>query len=100
MDPRRIAGGLALALVLSTGHATAHRSAAARLEFKREHPCPSTGQRRGSCPGYVIDHVQPLCVGGPDIPNNMQWQTLAEAKKKDRLEVALCRLRAKALRRE
>lgn len=62
------------------------RSAAARQAFKREQPCPATGKARGACPGYVIDHVIPLKRGGPDAPHNMQWQTVAEAKAKDRIE--------------
>lgn len=83
--------GLAL-LILSAVPAfgAQSRSAAARLEFKREHPCPSTGQRRGGCPGYVIDHVVPLCAGGPDRPSNMQWQTVAEGRVKDRQERRMC----------
>lgn len=62
------------------------RSAAAKHEFQREHPCPSTGERRGKCPGYVIDHVIALKRGGADSPSNMQWQTKEEAKAKDRWE--------------
>jgi hypothetical protein len=30
--------------------------------------------------------VQALKHGGADAPGNMQWQTLAEAKAKDRIE--------------
>jgi hypothetical protein len=37
-------------------------------------------------PGYVVDHIQPLCHGGPDAPSNMQWQSRSEAKAKDKLE--------------
>ena len=66
------------------------RSAAARAEFKRLQPCPATGQRRGACPGYVIDHIRPLCAGGPDTPANMQWQTVEDAKAKDRDERREC----------
>jgi hypothetical protein len=33
---------------------------------------------RGACPGYVIDHINPLECGGADAPFNMQWQTIAE----------------------
>jgi hypothetical protein len=40
----------------------------------------------GHCPGHVIDHVTPLKRGGPDQPENMQWQTLADAREKDRSE--------------
>jgi hypothetical protein len=40
----------------------------------------------GACPGYVVDHIIPLKRGGADEPANMQWQTVAEAKAKDRIE--------------
>jgi hypothetical protein len=50
------------------------------------HPCPSTGRTSGSCPGYVVDHVTPLKRNGADRPSNMQWQTVAEAKAKDKWE--------------
>jgi hypothetical protein len=39
-----------------------------------------------SCSGYVIDHVKRLECGGADDPSNMQWQTVAEGKAKDRTE--------------
>lgn len=66
------------------------RSETAKNAFKRMNPCPSTGRPRGACPGYVIDHVIPLCAGGPDRPSNMQWQTLVDAKAKDREERREC----------
>jgi len=40
----------------------------------------------GHCPGYVVDRIVPLKRGGADLPNNMQWQSAAEAKAKDRVE--------------
>lgn len=58
--------------------------------FKRLHPCPATGKPVGSCPGYVVDHIVPLCAGGPDHLDNMQWQTHEAAKIKDRQERRLC----------
>src|SRR5213075_3108085 len=67
------------------------RSKKAIHDFRKDHPCPATGKAKGACPGYVIDHVKPLCAGGPDRPANMQWQTVADAKKKDRLERQECR---------
>lgn len=79
-----------IAAIIGTAQA-APRSAAERLAFKREQPCPATGQRRGSCPGYVIDHVRPLCAGGPDLRSNMQWQTTADGLAKDKLERCECR---------
>lgn len=62
-----------------------------RDAFRRTHPCPATGKVRGACPGYVVDHILPLCAGGEDRPSNMQWQTIADGKAKDRIEVLECR---------
>ena len=67
-----------------------HRSAAAKRAFRRLHPCPATGQVKGACPGYVIDHVKPLACGGADAPQNMQWQTTEDAKAKDAVERRNC----------
>lgn len=81
------------ALVIPTlGAATgkSERSRSARAEFQRGHPCPANGAARGPCPGYVVDHVIPLCTDGPDRPENMQWQYLADAKEKDALERTQC----------
>ena len=52
--------------------------------------CPSTGKPKGACPGFIIDHVVPLACGGPDTPANMQWQTVKDAKAKDKLERRDC----------
>jgi len=62
------------------------RSSGAKTEFKKSQPCPSTGKSSGTCPGYVIDHVKALERGGADAPRNMQWQTVKDAKAKDRTE--------------
>lgn len=66
------------------------RSAAAVAEFKRENPCPATGRIQRVCPGYIVDHITPLCAGGLDRPSNMQWQLKADSLRKDRVEVAYC----------
>jgi hypothetical protein len=62
------------------------RSHAAKDSFQKSHPCPSTGNTSGACPGYVVDHVKPLKSGGADEPSNMQWQTTNESKIKDKTE--------------
>jgi len=64
--------------------------ALAKAEFRKEHPCPG-GLDRGStrrCRGYIIDHVCPLACCGLDAPQNMQWQTEANAKAKDKTELS------------
>ena len=50
----------------------------------------ATGYDHGRS-GYVIDHIVPLACGGPDVPSNMQWQTVGGAKAKDKIERANCR---------
>ena len=48
---------------------------------------PVDGLPSGPCPGYWKDHIVPLACGGPDIPSNMQWQTIADARAKDAWEL-------------
>ena len=62
--------------------APARRSTSARSEFRRYAPCPSTGRTTGSCPGYEVDHVDPLACGGADAPWNMQWLTREQNRSK------------------
>ena len=86
-----VAGALLAACALQACAAPTPRSHAAVAAFMRQSPCPATGAPRGPCPGWIVDHVQPLCAGGADAPSNMQWQTAAAAKAKDRAERAQCR---------
>ena len=67
-------------------HGRIHRSSSAKRVFKATHPCPSSSRTTGSCEGYVVDHICPLMCCGADAPSNMQWQTTAESKAKDRWE--------------
>jgi hypothetical protein len=72
--------------VTRDSHGKIARSAKAKVDFKHSHPCPSTGKRSGACPGYVVDHRQALKHGGSDTVSNMQWQTVQDARIKDRTE--------------
>jgi hypothetical protein len=67
-------------------HGKIKRSSSAKAAFERQSPCPSTGKISGSCKGYVVDHIKPLECGGADAPSNMQWQTVADGKAKDKTE--------------
>jgi hypothetical protein len=67
-----------------------HRSAAVKRDFQLTHPCPATGRTSGACPGYVKDHILPLACGGPDAVANLQWQTIRDAKVKDKWETKGC----------
>lgn len=83
---------IALLLLLATVGADARiaRSEAAKRAFAKLHACPATHQHRLPCPGYVIDHIKPLACGGADAPRNMQWQTIAAGKAKDKWERKGC----------
>ena len=76
----------------ASGASTAPRSTTVRRAFQAQQPCPSTAGRTGPCPGYVVDHVAPLACGGIDAPENMQWQSVAEADAKDKWERNDCEL--------
>lgn len=78
------------AIAMALPASATERSGVARRDFARSVPCPSTGQNKLPCPGYVIDHLEPLCAGGEDHPRNMQYQEIGEAKEKDRWERSTC----------
>lgn len=80
-----IASILILASASSQAETVRHRTTV--YAFKVSHVCPAT-HKKGNfpCPGYVVDHVIPLCKNGPDTVANMQWQTIAEGKAKDKWE--------------
>ena len=62
---------------------------ATRRQFQRTHSCPADEMTAGPCPGYVIDHIVTLKRTGTDNGGNMQWQRVAEAMAKDRIELRL-----------
>jgi len=79
-----------LFLLALTAGADARDPKQVRL-FRAANPCPATGKTAGACPGWVVDHVVPLCAGGADAPVNMQWQSKPESLVKDRWERRQCR---------
>lgn len=60
------------------------RSASAKRAFEQQSGHP------GGWRGHVVDHIVPLACGGADAPSNMQWQTIAEGKAKDKVERKGC----------
>ena len=82
------------ALIIFAVHANAapfNRSSAAHLAFTKHNACPATGLYTRNCVGYVVDHITPLCAGGPDKPANMQWQEYRASLLKDAQERRTCR---------
>ena len=78
-----------LVLVPAQAWAKSQRDTHQRTVFMKNNPCPSTGKFRGTCPGYVVDHIKPLSAGGPDRPSNMQWLTVADSRGKDTVDVPI-----------
>lgn len=73
------------------------RDHAAVREFKRTHVCPGTGNVEEFCFGYVVDHKTPLAcacnaaeLADLDRPENMQYQSIQEAREKDKTERRQC----------
>jgi hypothetical protein len=75
----------ALATGSRDSHGRIRRNESAKREFERQ-----TGYPKGR-KGYVVDHKTPLACGGADSPSNMQWQTTADAKAKDKVERRGCK---------
>ena len=63
--------------------------------FRKAHACPSTKLTAGSCPGWVVDHIIPLCWGGADEPKNMMWQDQQSSYIKDKFEREACAMKKK-----
>lgn len=89
---RRLHAALAaLLLCLCAASATAlPRDKTQRARFVKLNPCPATGETRGPCPGWQVDHTRALMHGGEDTPANMQWISNADHKLKTRAEMRKC----------
>ena len=83
-----------LAAIPLSAQANIIRSQTAKNHFKANHPCPTNGNRHGSCPGYVIDHIKALACGGADAPINMQWKSIESGKEKDAWERIGCKTKS------
>lgn len=77
---------LLLSATLAIPAVAIERSSVAKREFAKRFACPATQKPTVSCKGYVIDHIEALDCGGKDHWKNMQWQTIAEGKAKDKWE--------------
>jgi hypothetical protein len=71
---------VAIWMAVHLAEAKTYRSPQVRREFQREHPCLSTGKTHGARPGWIKDHIVPLCKDGADATWNLQWQTVADAR--------------------
>jgi len=69
----------------SSGIARDSRGRIKRSSSEKHSFMKSSGYPHGR-PGYVVDHIVPLKKGGCDCPSNMQWQTISDAKAKDKWE--------------
>lgn len=79
------------AIIARDANGKISRSAALIKSFRAANPCPGTGKIQKTCPGYVIDHILPLCGYGTDTMDNLQWQSVTAAKAKDKLEIRQCK---------
>lgn len=80
---------VAAAMFACPTHAIERSSSQVRA-FRVQHPCPSTGNARGACPGHQVDHIRPLCMGGEDKASNMQWMAIDDHKWKTFVDVREC----------
>ncbi len=80
-----------IAAILATACACPEkRSRTERAAFVAAHPCPVANNGR-NCPGHEVDHITPLCAGGADKSENMQWLTIDAHREKTRKDIAGCR---------
>lgn len=73
--------GIVIILVgTNFSHAATCRSRVVKHKFDVQQGYPH-GRK-----GYVVDHICALAQGGKDSLKNMQYQTLADSKTKDKIE--------------
>lgn len=91
MTMRLLSAVALIAISIQSISADYKRSGAARHAFAENNACPATNEPKLPCPGWIIDHIIPLCAGGIDTPANMQWQTRENALLKDAEERRACK---------
>lgn len=84
---------LLVAFLLLAGDLAARDGSVIR-EFRKSNPCPATGKTSGACPGWQVDHANPLCAGGEDRVHNLQWLSTEQHKWKTRSDIRLCRYKS------
>ena len=62
-----------VAEIKRTANGSIHRRADVLRAFRDLYPCPSTGQTRGRCENWSINHTIPLACGGFDSVQNLSW---------------------------
>lgn len=86
-------GSTTLLTVSAPADADDSRATSVMQAFRQGHPCPATGSLRGKCPGYVVDHVEPLCAGSSETADGLQWQTLSQVTAKNGWDQQYCEFR-------
>ena len=95
---RGLCVGLIAMMLCAATDARIHRSTSVRANFVKLQACPSTHSHKLPCKGWEIDHIEPLCAGGIDKIDNLQWLTVQEHRLKTRTDVRVCnRLRREIL---
>lgn len=89
-DAKLLIAAVAVTIASNPLAAREYRSREVTRELRREHPCPSTSKPSGACPSYRKIHIVPLACGGLDAVSNIQWQTIRDARAKDRWERKAC----------
>ena len=87
---RRLFLFILVALVQSKAYSLP-RDETQKQAFRKENPCPSTGEKKGACPGYQVDHKKALMNGGRDKPENMQWLSEQQHADKTKQDIAECK---------
>ena len=81
----------ALLLLLLLPHQVegAERSRSVRDAFVAENPCPIYDEKAKKCLAEV-DHIEPLCAGGKDSVENLQWLSIEQHRLKTKIDVLRC----------